>query len=375
MFQRKPLMDRAEVWVRWNHAMGVPITVASAGAAADQLVAEGLAWRDGDALRPLLSPQLRRHSPLALDEHFRAVRAILWSLERGGKYQVAKIAAAATLSESVTEAALAVLTEAGLITVRGGQVASAVTPPRRTAPVEWSALAARPVPTAAPPPPMQPTPPAAAPKPPLPAPKPSPAPTVAVPKPAAADPEPTPQPKPAPKPEPPVRVTSRTMAAAIAKPAPAAALADEDDEDSATLLRRLVHAAEVSAGIAAAPTRVRTPLNSPLQDCQVRLCVVLAGSDRPLLRSEISRLSLSREQLPFLIPALLDGCRRGAFNRVGGAGKSGKGARFSLVDPSVFGVSDESVAAAVEAQRAERERRRDRARRKHELGSAAVPAG
>jgi hypothetical protein len=191
---------------------------------------------------------------------------------------------------------------------------------------------------------------------PKPAPTPKPAAAATEPKPAPAA---TPQPKPAPKPEPPARVTSRTMVAASAKPA-AAAIADEDDEDSQTLLRRLVHAAEVSAGIAAAPTRVRTPLVSPLLDTQLRLCVVLAGSDRPMLRSEISRLCLSREQQPFLVPALLDGIRRGAFARTGGAGKSGKGARFSLLDPSVLGVSLQSVSAAVESQRADRERRRSR---------------
>ena len=371
-------MTPAETWFAWHIAMGVATGTATENAAfreeADRLVAEGRAWLDGQVLRPLLPPRLRGHSPLALDEHYRVARATLWLLERGDAPAIDRIAAVAAVRQHYVDSALEILVEAGLVAMKRGSVRAAVTPPRRREPLDWEWLRG-----------LQP-PPASAPAP-KPEPKPQPNPALASqPKPASApapQPEPRPeqksapepQPKLEPKPPPPVRVTSRTMAAAIAKPAPAAALADEDDEDSATLLRRLVHAAEVSAGIAAAPTRVRTPLNSPLQDCQVRLCVVLAGSDRPLLRSEISRLCLSREQLPFLIPALLDGCRRGAFNRVGGAGKSGKGARFSLVDPSVFGVSDESVAAAVEAQRAERERRRDRARRKHELGSAAVPAG
>jgi len=400
VFERKPALDRTEVWVRWHHAMGVPITVASSGAAADRLVAEGSAWRDGDALRPLLSPQLRRHSPLALDEHFRAVRAILWSLERGGKYQVAKIAAAATLSESVTEAALAVLAEAGLITLRGGQVAPAVTPPKRTAPVEWSALVSRPVPTAAPPPPMQPPPPpAAAPKPPLPAPKPPPAsapapkpPPTPAPRPApvapglmpgwpvAATPEPEPEPVPpaavAPEPEPepvppaatpepkpktaavPARVTTRTLAATIV-PTETATVDGDGDEES-QLLRRLVFAAEVSAGLVSGPTRVRTPLGvNHVLDTQLRCAVVLCGAGRPMMASEISAYHLTPEQKVFLAAALEDGCKRGGFTSTGGRGRSGRGRLYSLADVTVFdGVSWEALHAAVAAQREARERRK-----------------
>ena len=146
------------------------------------------------------------------------------------------------------------------------------------------------------------------------------------------------------------------------------ALGDEDDEDSQTLLRRLVHAAEVSAGISAASTRVRTPLGvSPLLDCQRRLCVVLAGAGRPLLRSEITRLYLSSDQVPWAVPGLASGVRRAAFSMTGARGRSGKGARFALVDPTVFDISWEEVTAAVEAQRVARECRK--------LGSPAVPAG
>ena len=105
-------------------------------------------------------------------------------------------------------------------------------------------------------------------------------------------------------------------------------------------------------------------------DTQLRLCVVLAGAGRPLLRSEITRLYLSSDQVPWAVPALASGVRRGAFSMTGGRGKSGKGGRFALVDPTVFDASWESVNAAVEAQRAQRA---ERERRK--LGSPAVPAG
>jgi hypothetical protein len=175
----------------------------------------------------------------------------------------------------------------------------------------------------------------------------------------APTPEPAlaPAPKPEPKQQPPARITTRTLAATAA-PA-AAALADEDDADSQTLLRRLVFAAEVSAGITAAPARIRTPLGvSPLLDCQLRLCIAIAGAPHPLMRSELSRGWLTKEQQAWLEPALEDGVRRGGFTATGGRGKANRGARYSLADPTVFdGVTWEAVTAAVEAQRRARERR------------------
>jgi hypothetical protein len=179
-----------------------------------------------------------------------------------------------------------------------------------------------------------------------------------VPAPPVAD-QPEPEPKPDPEPEPeepkPARVTTRTLAAAAV---PAAATLAEDDADSQTLLRRLVFAAEVSAGLVSGPTRVRTPLGtSPLHDAQLRVTVVLAGAGRPLMSSEISRGWLTPEQKQWLESALADGVRRGAFTASGGRGKANRGARYSLADPTVFDASWEAVTAAVEAQRKARERR------------------
>ena len=123
---------------------------------------------------------------------------------------------------------------------------------------------------------------------PTPEPKPAPAPPGLLPGwPVAATPEPEPEPEPVPpppaatpepEPEPaavPARVTTRTLAATLA-PAPTA---EETVSDEAMLLRRIAFAAEVSAGMASAPTRVRTPLGvNPLLDTQLRIAVVLCNA-------------------------------------------------------------------------------------------------
>lgn len=366
------------LWFRWNTAMGVASTIASGyREAADRLVADGLGWVDGDVLVPLLPPRLRRHSPLALEEHYRVVRTTLWALERGATPQIDQIATTAAVQRPHVDLALEVLIDDGFIAVKRGRVTPAAAPPRRREPLDREWLVSSPVPTAAKPAPApapvqepKPTPtpvqrPAPAPVPAAAAPQPKPAPT------PTPKPEPTNQPTPPPKPEqpepktepepkqqPPARVTTRTLAAAAAPVS--AALTADDDADAGALLRRLVHAAEVSAGLVAAPTRVRTPLGvSPMLDCQLRLCVVLAGSPAPMLRSEISRGWLTHEQARWLDAALADGVRRGAFTETGRRGRAGRGSRYSLADPTVIdGVSWGAIHTAVEAQRAARERRK-----------------
>jgi hypothetical protein len=362
------------LWFRWNTAMGVASTIASGyREAADRLVADGLGWVDGDVLVPLLPPRLRRHSPLALEEHYRVVRTTLWALERGATPQIDQIATTAAVQRPHVDLALEVLIDDGLITIKRGRVTPAVVPPRRRDPLDWEWLYALPVPTAVTPAPAPAPAPVPQPKPtptpvqrptPTPVQRPTPAPVPAAAAAPQSKPAPTPEPalapapKPEPKQQPPARVTTRTLAAAAAPVS--AALTADDDADAGALLRRLVHAAEVSAGLVAAPTRVRTPLGvSPMLDCQLRLCVVLAGSPAPMLRSEISRGWLTHEQARWLDAALADGVRRGAFTETGRRGRAGRGSRYSLADPTVIdGVSWGAIHTAVEAQRAARERRK-----------------
>ena len=217
------------------------------------------------------------------------------------------------------------------------------------------APAPQPAPAPVPPPPAPAPPPPPAPEPqasPAPPPEPEQLPPLAPPTPPAPPRQPPEQPPPAPSPPP-------APPAPVPAPVPAPAAGPDDaDADAGALLRRLVHAAEVSAGLVAAPTRIRTPLGqSPLLDTQLRICTVLAAVGRPMLGSEISRGHLTPGQQRFMRPALEDGVRRGGFVATGGRG--GRGARYSLADPTVFdGVTWESLNAAVAAQRQARERRR-----------------
>jgi outer membrane biosynthesis protein TonB len=204
------------------------------------------------------------------------------------------------------------------------------------------------------------------------APQPQPAPQLtpaaSAPAPVAAPPEPDPEPEPEPKRAAvPSRVTTRTLAAAIVPTATATVAGDGDEESQ--LLRRLVFAAEVSAGLVSGPTRVRTPLGlNPTLDAQLRVAVVLCGAGRPMMASEISAYWLTPEQKIWLSPALEDGVKRGGFTCTPGRGRSGRGRRYALADVTVFdGVSWESLHAAVAAQRDARERRK--------LGSGVTARG
>jgi hypothetical protein len=135
------------------------------------------------------------------------------------------------------------------------------------------------------------------------------------------------------------------------------------------LLRRIAFAAEVSAGMASAPTRVRTPLGvNPLLDTQLRIAVVLCNAGRPMMASELSAYHLTPEQKVWAASALEDGCKRGGFTATPGRGRSGRGRLYSLADVTAFdGVSWESLHAAAAAQREARGRRK--------LGSGVTAGG
>ena len=411
MLFRSAGLRLVEARYRWNCALGISTIVnADFRQAADRLAAEGVAWLNADVLVPLLPKQLRGRTPAEVAAHYRVARLTLLALEKGGRYQAAKIAAGARESQSTTDAALAVLAEAGLIAVNDGAVSAAVTPPKRAKPLDRAALFEYPVPAVTPAPAATltpqpktgptpqpprytpPAPPPYTPSAPLPktsptsprpaltlqrsawdqpawelsesepepkptaTPEPEPEPKPPTPEPGPEPKPPTPEPEPEPKP-PPVaaRVTTRTLAATLA-PRPAA---DENVSDEAALLRRIAHAAEISAGLDSAPTRVRTPLGvNPLLDTQLRIAVVLCGVGRPMMASELSAYHLTPEQKRFLSPALAEGVRKGGFISTGG-GRSGRGRLYSLADVTVFdGVSWEALHAAVEAQREARERRK-----------------
>lgn len=174
--------------------------------------------------------------------------------------------------------------------------------------------------------------------------------------PAHARPAPPPVPPSAPIP------AARPTPTPVAKPAPAAPPrpaavtkpvsppATDPEPELLALQRRATYAMEVSAGLVAAPHRVRTPLGvSPLLDTQLRLCVVFAAAGRPLTVHDLTQRWLSKGQIEFLKPALADGVSRGGFTVAGAVGRYGS--RYTLADPGQFDATWESVnAAAAEAR-------------------------
>lgn len=163
----------------------------------------------------------------------------------------------------------------------------------------------------------------------------------------AARPTPTPVAKPAP-PAPP-------RPAAVTKPV--SPPATDPEPELLALQRRATFAAEVSAGLVAAPQRVRTPLGlSPLLDTQLRLCVVFAAAARPLTVHDLTQSWLSKSQIEFLKPALADGVRRGGFTVAGAVGRYGS--RYTLADPTAFDATWESVNSHAAGLRARRDARR-----------------
>jgi hypothetical protein len=122
-------------------------------------------------------------------------------------------------------------------------------------------------------------------------------------------------------------------------------------------LSRITEAVEAQVTMALNPQyRHRTLVGvSPLHDTMRRIAVALVTEDEPTLASRLTLHYLSKGQRAYLDSALEEGAKLGAFARTGGSGRDHRGAKYTLADPTMIGVTWDEVNGTAHRIRAQRQ--------------------